>query len=106
MDKTLKYLLIGLAVLVILVPIGLLAEGETYGEWANDWLDENLGYVPQGISDMTGFWNAPLPDYGLPGQGSTFADMTPGYIISALVGIALCGGLLYFGGKMLIKNKD
>ncbi|OPY26301.1 MAG: cobalt transport protein CbiM [Methanocella sp. PtaU1.Bin125] len=106
MDKKLRNLLIGLAALIILVPLGLLAEGETYGEWANDWLQEELGYVPQGLEQMSSLWSAPMPDYSLPLLGDTFSGMSVGYILSAIVGVALCGGILYFGGRVLVKNKD
>jgi hypothetical protein len=104
MDKKLRNLLIGLAILILLVPIGLLAEGETYGEWANDWLQEQLGYVPAGLEGMSTLWSAPMPDYGLPFLGDTFAGMTIGYVISALVGVILCGGALYLIGMALAKR--
>jgi cobalt/nickel transport protein len=106
MDKIYKYLLIGLALLIVLTPLGLISTGETYGEWGGDYLQETLGYIPSGLSGLADLWHAPLPDYGLPGQGESLADMTPGYLLSAIIGVALCGGLLYFGGKALIKNKE
>lgn len=106
MDKIVKYLLIGMALLIILTPIGLIASGTAYGEWGADELQEKLGYIPAGLNGLSELWHAPLSDYGLPGQGDSLADMTPGYLISAIIGVAVCGGLLYFGGKLLIKNKD
>jgi len=105
MDKLVKYLLIGMAALIVLTPIGLVATGTAYGEWGGDELQEKLGYIPSGLSSLADLWHAPLPDYGLPGQGDTLADMTPGYLISAIVGVVICGGVLYIGGKALIKNK-
>jgi len=46
MDKTLKVLIIAMAVLVIIVPIGLIATGTAFGEWGTDELQESIGYVP------------------------------------------------------------
>ena len=106
MDKNTKILIIGLISLIVFVPIGLIATGTAYGEWGSDYLQQQFGFIPPGFNSLQGLWNAPLQDYGLPGQGDTFADMTPGYYISAIVGIALCGGLLYAGGKVLVKNKE
>lgn len=106
MDKLIRNLLIALAVLVILTPIGLISTGETFGEWGNDYLEEKLGYVPAGLESVSVAWNAPLPDYGLPFLGETFAGMSVGYILSAIVGVALCGGLLYLIGKLLAKRES
>lgn len=106
MDKNLKIFLIAIAALIILTPIGLIATGTAYGEWDGDYLRQTLGYIPSGFSSLSGLWNAPLADYGIPGQGDTFIAMTPGYIISAIVGVCLAGGALYLIGKVAIKNKD
>ena len=106
MDKNLKIMIIGLAVMIIFVPLGLIASGTAYGEWGQDELQQAIGYVPAGLSSLSDLWHAPLSDYGLPGQGDSLADMTPGYWLSAIIGVVLCAGLLYIGGKFLIKNKD
>ena len=95
-----------MAALIILTPIGLIASGTAYGEWDSSYLNKTLGYIPAGFSSLSGLWNAPLADYGLPGQGDTFIAMTPGYIISAIIGVTLAGGVLYLIGKAVIKNKD
>jgi len=106
MDKNTKILIIGLIALIVFVPIGLIATGEAYGEWGADYIQDHFGFIPSGFNSLQGLWNAPLQDYGLPGQGDTFADMTPGYYLSAIVGVVLAGGLLYVGAKTLVKNKD
>jgi hypothetical protein len=101
MDKTIRNLLIGLAILVILTPLGLLAVGETFGEWGTDWLEENLGYVPSGMQGIANLWSAPLTDYGVSG-----IDASVGYVVSAILGVILCGGLLYLFGKMIARKED
>lgn len=106
MDKNVKIMIIGLVVLILFVPIGLIATGTAYGEWGSDYLQDHFGFIPSGFNGLQGLWSAPLQDYGLPGQGDTMADMTPGYYLSAIVGVVLAGGLLYLGAKMLVKNKD
>ena len=49
MDKIVRNLAIGLLMLIILAPLGLLAVGETFGEWGPEELQEKLGVVPPGI---------------------------------------------------------
>ena len=46
MDKIIRNFSIGLALLIILAPLGLLAVGETFGEWGPEEIKEKLGFVP------------------------------------------------------------
>jgi hypothetical protein len=103
MDKTIRNLTVGLAILVILVPLGLLAVGETFGEWGTEELQEKLGFVPKGLEQLAPFWKAPVPDYALPGDDSE-KGMVAAYYLSAIIGVAICGGLLYLVGKKLAKD--
>ena len=99
MDKMVRNLMIGLLALVILTPLGLLATGTAYGEWGSDEIKERLGFVPQGVEKLSSIWSAPLPDYSVPG-----IDPNIGYIIAAVLGVVICGGVLYFVGKTFIKD--
>lgn len=76
------YLLI--AALVVATPLGLLAQGEAWGEWsAEDIAETGIGYTPFGLSE--GFsYNALIPDYSLANVPDSAA-----YILSAIVGVAL-----------------
>jgi len=104
MDKIVKNLSIGLLLLIILAPLGLLAVGETFGEWGNEDLQEKLGFVPLGLEQLSGLWNAPLPDYAFPGGGDSMTVSSVAYILSAVIGVAICGSLMYFAGKKIAKN--
>lgn len=106
MEKMYRNLAIGLILLIILAPLGLLAVGETFGEWGSEELKEKLGFVPQGLAKLSGIWNAPMPDYAFPGgEGSESMSLSAGaYILSAVIGVVVCGGLLYFVGKRVAKN--
>ena len=79
-----------LVVLAFATPLGLLAAGTAWGEWGADELKEMLGYVPKGLESMGDFWKAPLPDYSVPGVGDVL-----GYILSALIGLAIVGVLVW-----------
>lgn len=81
------YILIG--ALIVLTPIGLLATGTAWGEWGVDEMatlvsgGTQLGYTPSGME--SGFELSTLfPDYSMTGM----PEWT-GYILSAVVGVAL-----------------
>jgi hypothetical protein len=106
MDKIVRNFGIGLFILIILAPLGLLAVGETFGEWSNEEIKEKLGFVPPGLEQLSSFWRAPLPDYALPGSegGESMTLSSAAYIFSAIIGVVLCGGLLYFAGRKIAKD--
>ncbi len=94
--KPVKRLLIGIFLLCLLSPLGLLASGDAWGEWGMEFFHKILGFVPEGLARYSDTWKAPLPDYAVPGLG----DVT-GYIISAVAGIALVIVITWLLGKTL-----
>ena len=96
-----KPLYILIAVLVVFTPLGLLASGTAWGEWGVEEMSslvsngKVLGYTPVGMEK--GFSLASLfPDYSMAGMPEWI-----GYILSAVVGVALI--IIFFkllsGGK-------
>ncbi len=96
-------LAIGLLILIILTPLGLLAAGDTFGEWSNKEIKERLGFVPSGLESLTPLWNAPLPDYAMP-EDELQHSATATYVISAIVGVIICSSVLYFIGKRIARD--
>jgi cobalt/nickel transport system permease protein len=89
-----------LGVLALVTPIGLLASGTAWGEWGvTELKDMGLGSIPSGLERFTDWWPAPVPDYGLPRMGAVI-----GYILSALIGLALVASLLWLAGRILIRK--
>ncbi|MBQ5651885.1 MAG: PDGLE domain-containing protein, partial [Selenomonadaceae bacterium] len=88
-DKKIGAALTALLALIILTPLGLIAEGTAWGEWGAEEMAEltetgaPLGYTPAGM--LEGFsldvW---FPDYAISGMPDSFA-----YILSAIIGTAL-----------------
>jgi cobalt/nickel transport system permease protein/cobalt/nickel transport protein len=103
MDKIVRNFAIGLVVLIILAPLGLLAVGETFGEWSNEEIKEKLGFVPPGLERLSSAWSAPLDDYAFPDDESQRGAIAA-YILSGMIGVLICGGLLYYAGKKVAKN--
>lgn len=90
-----KKLWIVLAVLIILCPLGLIATGTAFGEWGADQLNDEVGFIPVGFAHWADTWsNAPLADYALPGGEESTALSIGGYILSALIGVALVSGIM------------
>jgi len=106
LDKTFRVLLIALIILVICVPIGLIATGTAFGEWGPDELQQAIGYVPAGLQHLTGLWSGPLNEYDLPGNHTTISTQTPGYYVSAIVGVLVVSIIAYGIGRLLIKRID
>jgi hypothetical protein len=106
MDKLLRNLLIVLAVMIVVVPIGLLAVGTAYGEWGAEELKVLVGYIPQGLESVSSTWTAPIPDYALPSLGESFLDLSLAYWLSAIIGVMLSGGLLILIGKAITSRSS
>ena len=105
---TARKLWLGLAVLLILTPLGILAVGSAWGEWrARDFSDPAArsqiaassggqalpGQTPPGLERLSSIWTAPLSRYA----PSFIRSESFGYFVSALVGVGLiiiCGVML------------
>ncbi len=89
-----------LGVLAVLTPLGRLASGTAWGEWAPEQLAaRGLGFVPQGLQQFSNTWRAPLPSYQLPGIGSV-----SGYLLSAILGIVLVAVVVFLVGRLVARR--
>jgi cobalt/nickel transport system permease protein len=75
--------------LVVLSPLGLLATGTAWGEWAPEEINSvvtngsSLGYTPKGMENGFSFKSL-IPDYSVNG----IPEIT-GYVLSAIAGVAI-----------------
>jgi cobalt/nickel transport system permease protein len=118
-----KPMYILLAAMIILTPIGLIASGTAWGEWAADELKDKISAVPANIEK--GFrLSAPLQDYNLtvpsltnvtvPSGVAKTLNMDPktslsdiiGYLISAVAGAALLLIIFRILSSILKKGKE
>ncbi|VAW37266.1 hypothetical protein MNBD_DELTA03-1538 [hydrothermal vent metagenome] len=97
--KGIKKLWIGLGLLALISPLGLLATNTAWGEWGSDELTKLLGYVPAGMVKFSDIWKAPFADYSIPQAGDK-----PGYIISALIGMGLIVIITWLLGHILAQK--
>ena len=96
----LRPLWIGLAGLMVLTPLGLLASGGAWGEWsAHDFADPAVRHQmqlasgghapprtpPPGLVQLSGHWKAPFQDYTAP----FLSNASAGYLLCAIAGVGL-----------------
>jgi len=107
--RTLRRLWVGLAILLVLTPLGILAAGSAWGEWmASDYANPAArhqiasasfhhaapGRPPRGLERLSSVWTAPFARYAPPYiRGAAF-----GYLLSAMFGAGLIvAGFLVLG---------
>ncbi|GBE55467.1 fused nickel transport protein NikMN [archaeon BMS3Bbin15] len=108
--ETIKKLWIGIAILVVLSPLGLLADwlnlgpAGAWGEWGAHELQKagsyHGNYIPAGMEKLDGLWNAVMPDYSIPGWNGPLHHAIA-YIISGVVGISLIAAVTLLLGRFL-----
>src|SRR5512143_3523153 len=109
MTKFQKKLWIGLLVMALLTPLGILlpqkfgAEG-AWGEWGTDKVEKLLGFVPEGLKKLADLWKAPIPDYNFGGEGASVTHQVVSYIVSGLLGIGICAFVVYMVSRFLAKD--
>jgi cobalt/nickel transport protein len=110
--KVATKLWIGLAILIILSPLGLILPGyfkagSAWGEWGAGDIHKLVGYIPQGLEKLASLWNAPIPDYAFKGwEDKGLPHLSFAYIISAIIGIGITVLVIMGIGKLLAKPFD
>ncbi|MDO8671445.1 MAG: cobalt transporter CbiM [Dehalococcoidia bacterium] len=95
-----RWLWAGLAAMILLTPLGLMATGTAWGEWNSADLLLAIGFVPKGMVALENVWNAPLSDYEVAGLG-----LTTGYMVSGLLGVVAIGLSMFMIGKWLARGE-
>ena len=102
---------IALLAMALLSPLGLyvpewLKASAAWGEWSLEEVKRMVGYAPSGMERLADLWRAPIPDYALPGQEEApLAHRSLSYILSAFLGIGLCGGTAFVVTRWLTKRE-
>jgi cobalt/nickel transport protein len=108
---TIKKLWIGIGILALLSPLGMIipawfGAGSAWGEWGLAEIKKLMGFIPEGMQKLAELWKSPMHDYTVPGQKQGLAHKSLGYILTALIGIAITSGLAYLIARLLgRKNK-
>jgi len=107
----------GLAVLLLLTPLGILASGAAWGEWApKDFSDAATRAqitaasgntapplaAPSGLAQMANLWTAPLPDYA----PHFVKSAAFGYLLSAMFGVGLILAIVWIVQRLTQSAKQ
>jgi hypothetical protein len=109
--KTTTKCWIGLGVLILLSPLGLILPdhfkaGSAWGEWGPEEIGKMVGYVPKGLAHLGELWKAPMPDYAPQGwEDKGLTHLSFAYILSGIAGVALTVGAMWLLGRLL-ATKD
>lgn len=107
---TTKKLWIVIGILVLLSPLGLIlpalfGAGGAWGEWSLEEVKKLVGYAPKGMEKLSRLWKSPLQNYAVPGQRDGLLHGSLGYIVAAVVGIAVTAGIAYLLAKILGRRE-
>lgn len=110
MTKSQKKLWIGLFILALLTPLGVILpekinSGGAWGEWEPEKLEKLIGYVPAGLKRLSELWKAPVPDYNFGGEGASMTVQVISYIASGLIGILAVGLAIYVIARLISRNE-
>jgi cobalt/nickel transport protein len=109
MTRFQKKLWIGLLIMLLLTPLGILLpekfKAETaWGEWGTDRLEKLLGHIPEGLKKLADFWKAPIPHYNFGGEGASMTVQVITYIVSGLIGIAVCAIIFLIVSRFIARH--
>jgi len=103
---------IGIAVLTLLSPLGLILpeyfkSRRAWGEWGAGEIHGFLGYLPKGLAKLLSLWNAPIAGYTFrPGEEKSLSHLSIVYIISAVIGVIITVIAVLIIGRILAKKGD
>lgn len=100
---------IGIAILILLAPVGLILPeifnaGGAWGEWGADEIKDIIGYIPGGLKKLSDLWSAPFTEYAFTGWDKGIKSYIA-YIIAGLLGVAAVAAAAYLLGYLLKRGK-
>jgi cobalt/nickel transport protein len=109
MTKSQRKLWIGLFIMALLTPLGIVLPhifdgGTAWGEWGIDKLERLLGYAPQGLKRLSDIWKAPVPNYIFGGREASMTIQIISYVASGLLGVLAVALVVFLITRLRAKN--
>ena len=109
MSRLQKKLLTGLAILLIICPVGLilpdlLHSGSAWGEWDQKTIQTKTGFVPEGMKNDADMWKAPVKNYTT-NENASLLKKSLHYILSGVIGVGLVGFATYGLTRIIRRNE-
>ena len=94
MNKLRKKLWIGIIILAVISPAGILLpqlfkSGDAWGEWSVETIMQDNGFIPEGMNRTADMWHSPVTDYSFFPENSPLKYHVLSYIGSALLGLVI-----------------
>lgn len=102
--KGIHRLWLGIGILVILTPLGIIAKGSAWGEWDVGEIRALVGFIPQGMASINGTWQGIMNGYSIPHLKGAIGAVV-GYVISAITGVLIVAGSAYTMGRLLSRKR-
>ena len=104
-----KKLIVGLLIMALLSPLGILLPkmfnaGLAWGEWDTGTIERLIGFVPEGMKKISRIWKAPVRDYTFGVQNASVAAQALYYMISGFLGIIAAVSIVYLISRLFVKN--
>ncbi|NQV02641.1 MAG: PDGLE domain-containing protein [Bacteroidia bacterium] len=108
LQKKILYTLLGLC---IITPVGIFLPmifdaGDAWGEWSAETMKDLVGYVPAGLEKYSELWKAPIPDYTISDDDTSFVHQSGNYIVSGIIGTTLTYVVMLFISKLIVRNGE
>ena len=108
--KNYRKLWVGLGLLILISPVGLLLPelakaGGAWGEWGGNDLRSRLGYVPKKLEALQGFWKAILHDYSIAGLQKPWQAKIA-YLVCGAIGASVIVAICLALGKWLSISEN
>jgi len=109
MTRSQRKLWIGLFVMALLTPLGIILPrlfdaGAAWGEWGVNKLEQLLGYTPEGLKKLSGLWKAPVRNYNFGGNDASMTLQILSYVASGVLGILAVGVVVFLITKFTTKH--
>ena len=109
MTRSQRKLWIGLFVMALLTPLGIVLPhlfnaGAAWGEWGVDKLEQLLGYTPQGLKKLSDLWKAPVPNYSFGGRDASMTLQIISYVASGVLGVLAVALAVFLISRFMAKN--
>lgn len=109
MSKLNKKIWIGLLLLALLSPIGIILPkvmkaGKPWGEWTTEQVAKDKGFVPKGMQNDANLYKAPIQDYNLGKEEDSLWRRSVSYIVSGTVGLVSIAVLTFVFTKLYYKK--
>ncbi len=111
MTKSQRKLWIGLFVMALLTPLGVILPrifdaGAAWGEWGLDALEQLLGYTPEGLKKWSHLWKAPVPNYNFGASDASMTLQIISYLASGVLGVLAVGLVIFLITRFTARHES